>query len=186
MTEADKTTQMVEKFWKEHEPYVRKLCEFKLRSTPDRIDDCIQEVFLALSVALHNRITIKSPKAWLTKVAINKINDIYKEVRIKNDRLVSLTDELAATIPDSKTVDFDDSPLSEEDLLSAKNSFLKTLSPEEKELFRDRFVLKEKTKTIAAKHGTTESNIRKKIFKLRNKAKEYTKAYVKNNQNKQS
>lgn len=186
MTEIDKTTQMVETLWKEHEPYIRKLCEFKLQSIPDRIDDCIQEVFLALSVAMHNRMTIKSPKAWLTKVTINKINDIYKEIRAKNDRLVSLTDELAATIPDSKTVDFDDPLFSEEDLLSAKNSFLKTLSPEEKELFRDRFVLKEKAKTIAAKHGTTESNIRKRIFRLRNKAKEYTKAYVKNRQNKRS
>lgn len=182
MKTKDEARRLAQALWKEHEPYVRKLCEYKLQSIPDRIEDCVQEVFLALTVALNGEKPINSPKAWLTRVACNKINDAYKEAKTKSERLVSLTDELAATIPDRKTIDFDEPQLGEDELLSAKDSFLKSLSPQERELFDERFVRGLKAKEIASAHKTTESNVRKRVFRLKNKAKEYAKAYVKNSQ----
>ena len=78
---------------------------------------------------------------------------------------------------------FDGEPeFNDDELLSAKDSFLESLTPEEKELFSERFVLRLKAKEIALRHGTTESNIRKRVFRLKNKAKEYVRTYVKNNQ----
>ena len=65
-----------DKIWTEHESYIRRLCSYKLESRPEYIDDCVQEIFLALSEALHNEKRIDCPKAWLTKVANNKISDI--------------------------------------------------------------------------------------------------------------
>lgn len=169
-----------EKIWKEHEPYIRKFCEFKLQSLPNEVNDCVQEVFLDLSLALKSGKTIQYPKAWLTKVANNKISDIYKEAKTKRENSVSLTDELASAIPDEKATFFFEKELSDEELLLAKEDFLKSLTPEEKELFYDRFVLKRKAREIALKFETTESNVRKRIFRLRSKAKQFVKAYVKN------
>lgn len=63
----------VNDLWHEFEPYIRKLCEYKLQSLPNHIDDCVQEVFLDLTDALHKGKKIEYPKAWLTKVANNKI-----------------------------------------------------------------------------------------------------------------
>ena len=62
--------------WAEYEPYIRKLCKYKLNSMPDCIDDCVQDVFLDLSVALNEGKTINNPKAWLTTVTNNKIKDL--------------------------------------------------------------------------------------------------------------
>ena len=42
----------------EYEPYIRKLCKYKLNSMPDCIDDCVQDVFLDLSVALNEGKTM--------------------------------------------------------------------------------------------------------------------------------
>lgn len=180
MKMKDEARRSAEKLWKEHEPYIRKFCAFKLQSLPDRVNDCVQEVFLDLLLALESEKTIAYPKAWLTKVANNKINDIYKEAKRKSENVVSLTDELAATVPDGKAEVFNEAELSEEDLLSAKDGFLKSLSAEEKTLFYERFVLKRKAKEIAIKLGTTESNVRKRVFRLKNKAKEFARAYVEN------
>ena len=70
-----------DKIWTEHESYIRRLCSYKLESRPEYIDDCVQEIFLALSEALHNEKRIDCPKAWLTKVAYNKISDIYEKIK---------------------------------------------------------------------------------------------------------
>ncbi len=182
MKMKDEARRSAEKLWKEHEPYIRKFCAFKLQSLPDRVNDCVQDVFLDLLLALESEKTIAYPKSWLTKVANNKISDIYKDAKRNSENVVSLTDELAATVPDKKAEVFDESELSEEDLLLAKGDFLKSLSKEETFLFRERFVLKKKAKEIALKLDTTESNVRKKIFRLKNKAKEFAKAYVENRQ----
>ena len=193
METKEETRRLAEELWKENEPYIIKLCKFKLQSVPDKVNDCVQDVFLDLLVALDSGETIRCPKAWLTRVAGNKINDIYKEGKRETENTVSLTDKLAESIADSKTL-FDGEPEFNDDedayifwhlnfkLLSAKDSFLESLTPEEKELFSERFVLRLKAKEIALRHGTTESNIRKRVFRLKNKAKEYVRTYVKNNQ----
>ena len=182
MKMKDEARRSAEKLWKEHEPYIRKFCAFKLQSLPDMVNDCVQDIFLDLLLALESKKTITYPKAWLTKVANNKINGIYKEAKRKSENVVSLTDELAAIVSDKKAEAFYEAELSEEDLLLAKGDFLKSLSKEETFLFRERFVLKNKAKEIALKLDTTESNVRKKIFRLKNKAKEFAKTYVENRQ----
>lgn len=78
----------VNDLWHEFEPYIRKLCEYKLQSLPNHIDDCVQEVFLDLADALHKGKKIEYPKAWLTKVANNKIKDIYSQAKKDAEKIV--------------------------------------------------------------------------------------------------
>ena len=85
----DKNKKLIEKMWQEYEPYIRKLCNFKLKSLPYYIDDCIQDVFLDLSDALNSGKKIEYPKAWLSKVANNKIKDIYTLAKKENEKLVT-------------------------------------------------------------------------------------------------
>ena len=81
--------------WLEYEPYIKKLCAYKLKSIPGEIDDCVQEVFLAFFDALNKGQQIEHPKAWLTTVANNKINDLYKAVKKENDHVIPLSHEEA-------------------------------------------------------------------------------------------
>lgn len=71
----------VSELWRQYEPYIRKLCCYKLKSLPNYIDDCVQDVFLDLSETLSSGKTIEYPKAWLTTVTNNKIKDIYSEAK---------------------------------------------------------------------------------------------------------
>lgn len=82
----------IKDLWGALEPYIRCLCVRKLQSEPDYIDDCIQDIFMALSDAFNKGETIQYPKAWLTKVANNKINDAYKKAKKNRERHISLED----------------------------------------------------------------------------------------------
>lgn len=85
----------VNDLWHEFEPYIRKLCEYKLQSLPNHIDDCVQEVFLDLADALHKGKKIEYPKAWLTKVANNKIKDIYSQAKKDAEKLFLLIHKIS-------------------------------------------------------------------------------------------
>lgn len=82
-----KDNKYISDLWWEYEPYIRLLCVRKLNSLSDYVDDCVQDIFLALSDSLSNGKTIEYPKAWLTRVANNKIKDIYKNAK-KNRELL--------------------------------------------------------------------------------------------------
>ena len=43
------------------------------KDTPDYVEDCVQDVFMTLLEARRSGTEIKSPKAWLTTVANNKL-----------------------------------------------------------------------------------------------------------------
>lgn len=86
-----KLKKQIYDIWAEHETYIRKLCTYKLKSFPDYIDDCIQDVFLDLSDALNKGKTIEYPKAWLTKVANNKLMfDVIDKVMINANGDISI------------------------------------------------------------------------------------------------
>lgn len=89
----DYNKKIVNKLWQEHEPYIRKLCTYKLKSLPNYVDDCVQDVFLDLSDAINKGKVIEYPKAWLTKVANNKIKDIYAQAKNEAEKIVSFESE---------------------------------------------------------------------------------------------
>lgn len=174
----EKNKKIIEKLWIEYEPYIRKLCEYKLKNNQDIIDDCVQNVFFDLFETLNSGKSIEYPKAWLTKVANNKIIDIQKNLKKEKDNVIPLTDILTNTISDRSMELYDEPDVSDEQLLSAKNDFLLNLTNEEKLLFNEKFVLNKSSKEIALLHSTTESNVRKKVYRLRIKAKLFTKQYI--------
>ena len=85
-----KLKKQIYDIWAEHEPYIRKLCTYKLKSLPNYVDDCVQDVFLDLSDAINKGKVIEYPKAWLTKVANNKIKDIYNQAKRDAEKIVPL------------------------------------------------------------------------------------------------
>ena len=152
--------------WAEYEPYIRKLCKYKLNSMPDCIDDCVQDVFLDLSVALNEGKTINNPKAWLTTVTNNKIKDLYSKSKKEADLFVVLSSELEEPISTDEYFE-----VSDEQLLQIKDDVIKALKKDEQELLHYRYVLKKSVKEIAAELNTTENNIYQRLFRLKVKVK---------------
>ncbi|MBO5065987.1 MAG: sigma-70 family RNA polymerase sigma factor [Clostridia bacterium] len=166
----DYNKKIVNELWQEHEPYIRKLCTYKLKSLPDYVDDCVQDVFLDLSDALDKGKTIEYPKAWLTKVVNNKIKDIYTQAKKESEKIVPLESE-----------NFDSSyygvvndeyfTIEDEQIPVLKEKVINMLDDKEQQLLYDRYTLNKSISVIAKEHNTTENNIYQKLFRLKQKTK---------------
>lgn len=166
----DYNKKILNELWQEHEPYIRKLCTYKLKSLPDYVDDCVQDVFLDLSDALDKGKTIEYPKAWLTRVANNKIKDLYTQTKRDSNRLVSFEsqdfDNAYSTVVYDEYFAITDAKIS-----ILKEKVINMLDEKEKQLLYDRYSLKKSISQIAKEHNTTENNIYQKIFRLKAKTK---------------
>lgn len=166
----DYNKRIVNELWQEHEPYIRKLCTYKLKSLPDYVDDCIQDVFLDLSDALHKGKVIEYPKAWLTKVANNKIKDIYAQAKREAEKIVpfesqNLDNTYSGVIHDEYF------SIEDEQIPILKEKVINMLDDKEQQLLYDRYTLKKSISIIAKEHNTTENNIYQKLFRLKQKTK---------------
>lgn len=165
-----KLKKQIYDIWTELEPYIRRLCTYKLKSLPDYVDDCVQDVFLDLSDAINKGKTIEYPKAWLTKVANNKIKDIYTQAKKDAERLIPL---------DSQNLDntysgviYDEYfTIKDEEIPVLKEKVINMLDDNEQQLLYDRYTLKKAISIIAKEHNTTENNIYQKLFRLKQKTK---------------
>lgn len=166
----DYNKKTVNELWQEHEPYIRKLCTYKLKSLPDYVDDCVQDVFLDLSDALHKGKVIEYPKAWLTKVANNKIKDIYAQAKKEAEKIVPFESQnLDNTY--SGVVHDEYFPIQDEQIPFLKEKVINMLDDKEQQLLYDRYTLKKSISIIAKEHNTTENNIYQKLFRLKQKTK---------------
>lgn len=165
-----KEIEIAEKIWQENESYIRKLCNYKLSSHPDFIDDCMQDVFLALITACRDEKEIKNYRAWLTKVTVNKINDFYRDEKKKEEREISLEEENLKA-----SSDFDYSyteDINEKDLDAHLENILFSLTDREKELIEDFYQKNLSGREIAEKLEISETNLRQQIFRLKRKVTE--------------
>lgn len=154
-----------EKIWHEHSAYIRKFCEYKLQSYPHLIDDCVQDVFLALLKALSDGKEISYPKAYLTKIALNKINDIYKTEEKRRETTVSLDDV-------NEWQDFDFScmeEISEKEIEKRLEEILASLTDSEKKILDDFYIKKIRQKDLAKQMNISENALRQQVFRLRRK-----------------
>lgn len=166
----DYNKKMVNESWREHEPYIRKLCTYKLKSSPDYVDDCVQDVFLALSDAMNKGKVIEYPKAWLTKVANNKIKDIYTQAKKDAERLIPLDSQnLDNTY--SGVVHDEYFAIKDEQIPVLKEKVINMLDDKEQQLLYDRYTLNKSISVIAKEYNTTENNIYQKLFRLKQKTK---------------
>lgn len=155
----------VEILWLEHEPYIRKFCEYKLQSMPDYIDDCVQEVFLALLNALKDEKEIAYPKAYLTKIALNKINDIYKTEEKRRKTVVSFDD-----VNEAQDFDFSSTEeIPEEEIEIHLEKILSSLTDSEKKLIEDFYIKKVRQKDLAKEMNISENTLRQQVFRLKRK-----------------
>ncbi len=158
-----KEIEKAEKIWQKHAHYIRKFCTYKLSSHPDMIDDCLQEIFLALLNTLKDNSEIQYEKAWLTKVASNKINDIYEAESKKSSTIVPLEE---AYIKSGSTIDEN---INEKDIEKHLETILSQLTENEKYLLEEFYSKNTKQADIAEELGISQLAVRQQIFRLKRK-----------------
>ena len=177
VTKAENTVQKrCEELWLEHEPYIRKLCKYKLSSMPDAVDDCVQEVFYDLLESMLSGVEIERPRAWLTVVASNKIKDLYKTHSRESERIISFD----SGVPEPHVEDnYDLESVTDEDLDKMKKNVMSKLSDLECSILEDYYHGGLKVKSLALKYGLSESNVKQMLFRARGKIRGYVKAGLK-------
>lgn len=156
--------KLCEQIWREHEAYIRKFCEYKLQSQKDLVDDCVSEVFLSLLKALKNNTEINYPKAWLTKVANNKITDIYRNKEKQVEREVALNEE---TLSGSYYDIYNFQEVTDEQIEQIKEAILNELDETDRRLIENYYIKKMKVKEIASLYNLSESSVKVKLFRAR-------------------
>lgn len=166
VNEREKGMQLADKLWREYEPYIRKLCNYKLNSHKECIDDCVQDVFAALVEAIHKGIKIEYPKTWLTTVANNMIKDIYKQTNRDDDKRLPF-DEKHIDVRLQDSIDYED--LSEQDIEKYLSQIIDYLTEYERKLFQDFYLNHRKQSELAKELGITENLVQQQVFRLKRK-----------------
>lgn len=156
--------KLCEQIWREHEAYIRKFCEYKLQSQKDLVDDCVNDVFLSLLEALKNNKEITYPKAWLTKVANNKITDIYRNNEKQSEREVALNEE---TVTETYCDTYNFQNVTDEQIEEIKETVLNELDEIERILIECYYTKNMKIKDLASEFNLSESNVKQKLFRAR-------------------
>lgn len=173
--EKDEITEECKQLWNLYKEYIISFCKFKLKDTPDYVEDCVQDVFMALLEARRSGTEIKSPKAWLTTVANNKIKMEYKNRKRESEHINRESEHINKIIHYKTTVEIftldmhDFSEISDELISEMKDSILNQLKFDEQSIIIDFYVKHMKVKDIAAKHGLSETNVKQKLFRARKK-----------------
>lgn len=156
--------KLCEQIWREHEAYIRKFCEYKLQSQKDLVDDCVSEVFLSLLKALKNNTEINYPKAWLTKVANNKITDIYRNKEKQVEREVALNEE---TVTETYCDTYNFQNVTDEQIEEIKETVLNELDEIDRNLIECYYSKNMKVKEIALQYNLSESSVKVRLFRAR-------------------
>ncbi|MCR5041135.1 MAG: sigma-70 family RNA polymerase sigma factor [Clostridia bacterium] len=163
-----------EEIWRANEEYVRRICRYRLCGHPDEADDAVQDVGTAFFAAVAAGTEIREPKKWLTVVTANTVNAVFRRLSAESERFVPDPETVLPFVPAPEEPE----PVSENDLLRCREAFLATLSEDEMELFRLRFVKGMKLKRIAEKTGVSENSVKQRIFRLKGKAKRFAREWA--------
>lgn len=165
-----------DELWLQYEPYVRKLCQFRLQAYPDYIDDCISDTFLVLIEAIKNGKEISNPKAFLYSVAANKTVDVFRDVTKSIRTVSSLSNENDIAYH----IDYENLDLDTEMLISAKEKVLSSLNEKDRKLLKQKYSDNYTIPQLAQLHHTSENNIYQKLFRLRKKTHKIIKDLLNN------
>lgn len=166
--EKDEITEECKRLWHLYKEYIISFCKFKLKDTPDYVEDYVQDVFMALLEARRSGTEIKSPKAWLTTVANNKIKMEYKNRKRESEHINKIIHY--KTTVEFSTLDMHDfKEVSDELISEMKDSILNQLKFDEQSIIIDFYVKHMKVKNIAIKYNLSEANVKQKLFRARKK-----------------
>lgn len=170
------TATLFSEIYKQYSPMIKSLCEFKLASLPDTVDDCVQEVFIALYEKMKSGETIQNPKAWLYKTAANRIKLIYSSAAKKNEQ--THAPEIIELLADASTAFEHDAFTSQqettaEDIDRVYDKIMQSLSDEDKNILLDICDSKLKLREIAVKYNMSLSAAKQRSVRLKARVRAY-------------
>lgn len=170
MDKSEKIKETVRKIWVEYEPGIRKLCSRKLSNHPYEVDDIVQEVYIALHVALKEGRVIRNVRGWLYGTANNLISKKYEEIKERRKRYISMSDACYCHRLRYE-IDMSEPRISEERIDSAKKEIEDELSSDDNVLIEMLYEKKIDHRTAAKSFEITENALKQKSYRVRRNVK---------------
>lgn len=181
MDVIDKNNQKIcEKLWHEYEKDIRRLCEFKLRSCHNEIEDVVSETFLFLVKAYEKGNPPNNPKGWLYAVANNLIKKKYTEVNLAKARTVSLYDKSVKIHELPTNYEIDNHLIADDTIEMIRDDIESMLDENERRLFDYIYNDKLKMKEIGKILNITEDAVKQRHYRLCRKIKRVAKEKIEN------
>lgn len=131
--------------------------------SPQDMEEAVQDTFVALWKSRSRLDPNSGIKPYLSAIARNNVKNRFRRIKPTED--IS-----GLELPS----DFDAAERAEiSEMLSCMNEGLNTISAEDKAVFMRFYFYGERTAVIAQAMGLTESNVRSKLTRIRQKLKKY-------------
>ena len=151
------------------------LCCSRLKIETDA-SDVTQEVFLFFQEN-YGELEDNFIKAWLYKVADNKIKEAFRSIAKREKELIFGTVFVTQTSADILYEMEEDNKITDEELEEKKQGILSSLTDKELELFEMVYTKRMEYAELAKALNTTEHAVRSRVYRLRLKIKDKA-AYV--------
>ena len=168
--QTDEKEKLCISLWNEYKDELTNICQYKLSSHPDEVEDIIADTFYYLCVAVFEDRRIDSYRAWLSAVANNLIKKKYTELNRMKLRNVSFYEEDVEIYEYNDEI-FLDSLITDSVVERLCDTIICELTPKEQQLYRCVYKQKLKMKEIAALLGISEVNVRQRNHRLSKKLK---------------
>jgi RNA polymerase sigma-70 factor (ECF subfamily) len=152
-----------------------KLCKqlaFRILGNPQDAEECVSDMLLAVWNS-RNPIEPHSLKAYLISLtrhaAMDKLKARQRQKRGGTEFETAL-DELAEILPSGEQVE---KQIEERELIAALTAWLRTLSPEVRSIFMQRYFMSEPVQAIAEANHMSVSAVKMTLMRTRNKLKDY-------------
>ncbi len=169
-----------ENIWKENCIGIKRLCEYKLRSCPDEIDNVISDVYLAFISAVHNKKAPDNPKAWLYAVANNIIKKKYSQINKQKQSNISMSSQDIDNIELAVFPDLSDEMISDADIMFMADKIFSQLSLEEQQILTYFHHKNKSIKEIVDIINKSESAVKQKHYRLCLKVRRLIKESIEN------
>lgn len=177
--DADKQ-ELCRQMWIQHSDELKKMCERRLDSHRDEVDDVIADVFYYLCVNVFEDKIHTNVRGWLFAVANNLIKKKYTEINRRLRRNICF-DETDMEQYDCYNIDdtvFFESKVSESVIESLNIEIIDILNPAEQQLYK--YVYKDKLslREIADKMNLTYGAVKERNHRLNLKIKIMVKEHI--------
>lgn len=160
------------KLWNENVCRIRKICQIKLRSYPDEIEDVLSEVFLAFCEKTSKNGIPEKPTAWLYGTLNNLINLKYREIyKFKSNNANLLDKEYELPFQEDVIEEKIDEIYKNEII----NKLKQLLTSDEYQLIQYIYFDKRKMREIAKILNTSEAAVKQKHYRICNKLRKIAK-----------
>lgn len=177
--DADKQ-EMCRQMWRQHSDELKKMCERKLSSCRDEIDDVIADAFYYLCVNVFEGNIHTNTRSWLFAVTNNLIKKKYTEINKRKQRHISFSEADMEQYDCCSTDDtlFFESKVSESIIDSMNIEIIDNLSPAEQQLYKYVYEEDLSLKEIAARMNLTYGAVKERNHRLGLKIKVMVKEHI--------